>query len=88
MFVVDSNTTLVKVKLLILYLIYILSIHSNTTFVKVKFTSGNFGACGSNIQIQHLLKLNTKTIGLYPKRENIQIQHLLKLNGYQNQGTM
>ena len=62
----NSNTTFVKVKCNLAFVIYLPVRYSNTTFVKVKFqlmvvlTSVHFF-----IQIQHLLKLNARKINLY-----------------------
>ena len=55
---IDSNTTLVKVKLVSVFSILYTSHYSNTTLVKVKcyYNATRFGAW--SIQIQHLLKLN------------------------------
>ena len=57
-----------------------LNTNSNTTLVKVKF----FLACRLDllldIQIQHLLKLNSFIHRAIFKTFTIQIQHLLKLN--------
>ena len=54
--------------------------HSNTTLVKVKSTSNIGILLANNIQIQHLLKLNSFLIWYIYGAIFIQIQHLLKLN--------
>ena len=54
----NSNTTLVKVKLPEQYYQLNFFINSNTTLVKVKLYSNNIMGRTKSIQIQHLLKLN------------------------------
>ena len=57
---IDSNTTLVKVKLEISSWPYVLDTDSNTTLVKVKFFDyQSLLIAFFIIQIQHLLKLNS-----------------------------
>ena len=55
----NSNTTLVKVKLVFFYALFSVESYSNTTLVKVKFITSNQSIIIIHlIQIQHLLKLN------------------------------
>ena len=54
--------------------------NSNTTLVKVKFNPRLEKILWINIQIQHLLKLNSKGTNNLRPNKRIQIQHLLKLN--------
>ena len=56
------------------------SSYSNTTFVKVKWGKYIPVSQVKDIQIQHLLKLNTDYINQQNNNQVIQIQHLLKLN--------
>ena len=78
-----SNTTLVKVKLCIVFFGYVIAGNSNTTLVKVKFYKKYLYKKLLLIQIQHLLKLNIQADSCCLEDGTIQIQHLLKLN--QNQ---
>ena len=54
----NSNTTLVKVKLIFVQMVIIGIVNSNTTLVKVKFRYLFNFSCFISIQIQLLLKLN------------------------------
>ena len=53
-----SNTTLVKVKLLLTAIVGTVLADSNTTLVKVKYLKQIYYYKFRTIQIQHLLKLN------------------------------
>ena len=57
---------------------------SNTTLVKVKYRYYTRRFISEQIQIQHLLKLNTTGIVAVLDIVSIQIQHLLKLNDMVN----
>ena len=76
----DSNTTLVKVKLLSSIYPWLKKDNSNTTLVKVKWNTYHYitpSIINSNttlVKVKFLLLITSCT--LYP----IQIQHLLKLN--------
>ena len=59
-----SNTTLVKVKYNMKFYSVDVVPNSNTTLVKVKFVC-YFAVAVVKIQIQHLLKLNSRKINLY-----------------------
>ena len=77
----NSNTTLVKVKYVLLHFLLVVMPYSNTTLVKVKFGFTSQPSIFSNkIQIQHLLKLNVTARMISLVVSAIQIQHLLKLN--------
>ena len=65
MLVENSNTTLVKVKLIAGGVAGSMPMNSNTTLVKVKCSSVKFCSNFVSIQIQHLLKLNARKINLY-----------------------
>ena len=54
--------------------------NSNTTLVKVKWTTNRGNSKNLKIQIQHLLKLNAIWNTCLFLKIFIQIQHLLKLN--------
>ena len=58
----NSNTTLVKVKLSIGKEQDVQCKNSNTTLVKVKFQKADCYLEKYRIQIQHLLKLNCRTL--------------------------
>ena len=62
---INSNTTLVKVKLMSFYGIQKLTCNSNTTLVKVKLILAIRISSSFFIQIQHLLKLNASKINTF-----------------------
>ena len=62
---VYSNTTLVKVKFHAETGSMQVCANSNTTLVKVKLPNPSATNGASEIQIQHLLKLNARKINLY-----------------------
>ena len=62
--------------------------NSNTTLVKVKYSSADLYKLITRIQIQHLLKLNQMEAFIQESYMQIQIQHLLKLNLHQKSGAI
>ena len=55
-------------------------LNSNTTNVKVKRNGHDEDEYKEDIQIQPMLRLNSKSGGLKPKKITIQIQPMLRLN--------
>ena len=79
-FIQNSNTTLVKVKLIKILWVALLHFYSNTTLVKVKLSSAKLVIKAPLYSNTTLVKVKLRALFIQENLEQIQIQLLLKLN--------